>query len=80
MPVRPSPLTWLPLFERALDEEIGIAFIVGGVPRDDFRRRLYETRTAAGDPRLDELILFAPAAPHDNEIWICKKAVEMDAS
>lgn len=75
---RPSALTWLPLFHRTLDEEIGIAFIITGVPREQFRARLYECRRLARDPRLDELILFAPNAPHDNEIWICKKAVELE--
>ena len=76
---RPSPLTWLPLFERALDEEIGIGFTVSGLPREQFRNRLYECRKMAHDPRLDELILFCPNAPRDGEIWICKKAVEMEA-
>jgi hypothetical protein len=75
---RPSPLTWLPLWERALEVEIGIGFVVSGVDRDYFRNTLYETRKQSGDPRLSELVMFLPAAPLDNQIWICKKAVEME--
>jgi hypothetical protein len=75
---RPSPLTWLPLWERALEVEIGIGFVVEGVERDYFRNTLYEARKQSGDPRLSELVMFLPAAPLDNQIWICKKAVEME--
>jgi hypothetical protein len=72
---RPSPLTYLPLWERALEEEIGIAFTVSGQPREQFRNRLYEAKKMANDPRLDELMTFLP---NNDEIWICKKAVEME--
>jgi hypothetical protein len=75
---KPSPLTWTPLFDRALNEEIGIAFTIHGTNRDDFRRELYRTRIESGDPRYQDLILFAPAAPHENEVWICKKQVSLD--
>ena len=78
---RPSALTWTYLFERALDEEIGIAFAIGGgITRETFRHDLYQCRKASGDPRYNELVLFTPNAPHDNEIWICKREVEMDAN
>jgi hypothetical protein len=76
---KPSPLTWLPLWTRALDVEIGIAFSISGVRREYFRNTLYEARKQAADPRLDDLIMFLPAAPCDNEIWICKREVELDA-
>lgn len=76
---RPSPLTYLPLWERALDVEIGIRFEVAGVDRRTFANQLYEARQLAKDARLDELIMFQPAAPFDNEIWVCKKQVELDA-
>lgn len=79
MAVRASALSWQFLFERAMTEEIGIAFRVDGIPRETFRQRLYECRTQTKDPRYDQLSLFSPAAPHDNEIWICKSAVELDA-
>lgn len=78
---RPSPLIWLPLWERALDPEveIGIAFKISGVDRDYFRNTLYECRKAAADPRLDEIIMFCPGGDHTDEIWMCKKAVELEA-
>lgn len=75
---RPSPHAWVALWERALAEEIGIAFTVSGVTREYFRNMLYEARKASGDPRLDSLITFTPNAPCDGEIWICKKAVELE--
>ncbi len=76
---RPSPLTWLPLWEHALDPaiEIGIAFRVSGVERTYFRNTLYEARKASKDPRFDSLIMFLPAGDHSDEIWICKKEVEL---
>lgn len=76
---RPSVLTYLPLWQRALEDEIGIRFVVAGVERSYFRNTLYETRQASGDPQLEDLIMFLPAAPFDNEIWICRKAVELEA-
>lgn len=74
---KPNPLTWLPLLDRALEEEIGIAFPVSGIPRDHFRDQLYQARKAAADPKYDALILFAPGGEHTDEIWICKKEVEL---
>ena len=76
---KPSPLTWLPLWTRALEVEIGIAFVISGVRREYFRNTLYEARKASADRRYEDLIMFLPAAPHDNEIWICKKQVEIEA-
>lgn len=75
---RPSPLTYLPLWQRALDQEIGIRFCIANVDREYFRITLYECRRQANDPALEGLVMFAPAAPYDNEIWICKKSVELD--
>lgn len=77
---RPHPSTWLPCWERALAVEIGIAFKVSGVTREYFRNMLYEAKKGANDPRLDALIMFLPAAPCDDEIWICQRQVELDAS
>jgi hypothetical protein len=76
---KPSPLTYLPLWRRALEVEIGIRFVISGVERGYFRNTLYEARKASQDPTLTELIMFLPAAPYDNEIWICKKQVEIDS-
>jgi len=75
---RPSPLTYLPLLTRALGAEIGIRFKVGGVRREYFRNTLYECRKAAENPKLDQLIVFLPGAPHDDEIWVCNKEVSID--
>lgn len=75
---RPSPLTYLPLWQRALDQEIGIRFNIAGVERRYFANTLYEARKASGDPSLDDLILFQPAKPFDDEIWICRKTVEIE--
>lgn len=74
---RPNPLTYLPLWQRALDHEIGIRFCVSGVERRYFANTLYEARKAAQDPALMDLIMFQPASPYDNELWICKKTVEL---
>jgi hypothetical protein len=75
---RPNALTYLPLWQRALDCEIGIRFRVSGVERPHMRNILYEARKAAKDPVLEGLIMFLPAAPHDDEIWICRKQVELE--
>lgn len=74
----PSAAACLPLFAQALDNEIGVAFAITGIPRDTYKNMMYEVRAQSGDPRLQELIIFAPAAPHDNELWIAKKEVELD--
>jgi hypothetical protein len=73
---RPSPLTYVPIWERAFAEEIGFGFKVTNMPREQFRNILYECRKMSGDPRLDELIVFCP---NNDEIWICKKQVELEA-
>lgn len=75
---RPSPLTWLPLFHRALAAEIGIAFRISGVAREYFRNTLYECAKAAADPRLSTLIIFLPGGDHTDEIWICNKEVNLE--
>lgn len=80
MSVRPNPLTWLPLWERALepDIEIGIAFKVSGITREHFRDTLYRARKESGNDELNKLIMFMPGGDHTDEIWICKKEVELD--
>lgn len=77
---RRSPLTYLPLWERALDPavEIGIRVPISGVRREYFRNTLYECRKLARNPALDAIIMFLPAAPHDGEIWLCKKEVSLE--
>jgi len=75
---RPSPLTWLPLFDRALQTEIGIAFKVSGIDRTHFRNTLYEARKQSADPRYDTLIMFLPAGNCADEVWICNKEVRLE--
>lgn len=75
---RPSPLIWLPLFDRALTAEIGIAFKITGVERSYFRNILYDCRKAAEDSRLDDIVMFLPGGDHTDEIWLCRKQVELD--
>lgn len=74
---QPSPITWLPLLDRALEVEIGIGFTVSGIDRQVFRNTLYETRKQAADPKYDALILFLPGGDRTDEVWICKKEVEL---
>lgn len=75
---RPSPLTYLPLWHRALDHEIGIRFEISGVDRHYFMNILYACRKQSKDLTITDLMIFQPAAPFDNELWICKKSVEID--
>lgn len=75
---RPSPLTYLPLLTRALSSEIGIRFSLSGVTREYFRNTLYECIKQSENPKFKDLVMFLPAAPHDGEIWICRKEVELD--
>lgn len=68
-----TPSTALALLNRALTVEIGIGIKVKG-DRHQFRNLLYKTRKDSGDPRFAALILFAP---NNDEVWICKKEVEL---
>lgn len=76
---RPAALAWLPLWHRALTEEIGFAFTPSGCTREYFRNLLYAAREQSGDPRLNALIMFLPAGSASHEIWICKKEVELES-
>lgn len=73
------PAWFLTLWQRALDTEIGLRFEVFGWSREQFRNFMYEARNDSRDPRLQNLMIFAPAAPHDKEIWIAQKTVELDS-
>ena len=76
---KPSPLTWLPLLDRALETEIGIGFKVGGIERTYFRNTLYEARKACATPeRYANLVMFLPGGDYTDEIWICNREVELD--
>lgn len=79
MLIKAPALTWTYLFERALVEEIGIAFVISGIRRDYFVTELGKCRKQSGDPRYNDLVIFQPVAPCEDQIWICKKMVELDA-
>ena len=77
---RPHPLTYLPLLDRALDPdvEIGIGFRVAGIERTQFRNMLYDAAKQSDDPlRYKQLIMFLPGGDHTDEVWVCKKEVEL---
>lgn len=62
----------LSLWYRALQAEIGI-----GIRTDDRRylqSELYKARAASGDPELEKLVMMMP---NNNEVWLCKRAVEL---
>jgi hypothetical protein len=65
--------TYLPLWHRALGEEIGIW--VECTDRNLLVQELYEARRNAADPSLEALMIFQPK---DKVIFIAKKAVELD--
>ena len=62
----------LEYFHRALKEEIGVALRTDN--KRGLKAKLYAVREAAGDPALDEIIIFDPDG---DEIWLCKKSTEM---
>lgn len=68
---RPSEL--LPLWYKALDEELGIA-----IKTDDRRHIvtvLYEARQREANPALEALMI---AQPPGDEVWLVKKEVELE--
>lgn len=79
MPPKPAD-RYLPLLDRALEEEIGIAIPVSGCTREYFRNALYTARKTYkesnfnGD-RYDILMIFLP---NNDEVWICKRTVSLD--
>lgn len=77
---RPNPAVFLPLLDRALapDIEIGIAIRTSGIDRVQFRNNfLYVARSQSKDPKYNDLIMFLPGGDHTDEIWICKREVEL---
>jgi len=65
--------TYLPLWLRALREEIGLW--IECTDRTLLVNALYAARKNAGDPRLEALMIFQP---REDLIFIAKKAVELD--
>ena len=64
----------LPLFERALSEELGI--VVYSPQPKDLREKLYATRSAIDRPEFRDLIIFLLAS--NDKIFIAKKSVELE--
>ena len=67
--------TYLPLWLRALDEEIGIYIETTKAHRILLVNALYEARKLSLNPALETLILFQP---REDLIYLCKKATELD--
>lgn len=65
--------TYLPLWLRALDEEIGI--VIHCSHRILLVNALYEARKQSLNPALQELMLFQPK---EDIIFIAKKSVEIN--
>lgn len=63
----------LGLWNRALTCEIGIR--IQTTDKAHLTALLYNVRKASGDPRLQSLIILRP---NNDEVWICKKEVEID--
>jgi len=78
---KPHPSIYLPLFDAAIGEEIGIAIPVSGCTREYFRNELYAARkhyketTFDDNDRYDVIMIFLP---NNDEVWLCKRTVELD--
>jgi hypothetical protein len=65
---------YIPLWERALEAEIGIA-IRTNQPQL-LRQELYAARKSASRPEFDEVIMFLPK--DKDEVFLCRKTVEIE--
>jgi hypothetical protein len=65
---------YIPLWERALEAEIGIA-IRTNQPQL-LRQELYAARKVADRPEFDEVIMFLPK--DKDEVFLCRKTVEIE--
>lgn len=69
-----SPLILQALYDRALEEEIGIAFRVEN--RRLFINKLYAFRKESREPQYDNIIIYSP---NTGEIFMVKKTVELES-
>lgn len=69
-----NPSIYIPLWERALESEIGIA-VVCNKPQL-LKVELYRARELAQRPEFDDIIMFLPAS--GEEVFLCRKTVEID--
>lgn len=66
----------LALWYRALEEEIGISVKVNKEAKTIILNEAYEVRKINRDPELEKIIIVLPSKFPD-ELWFCKKAVEL---
>ena len=69
-----NPSIYIPLWERALEAEIGIA-IATNQPQL-LRQELYRAREVANRPEFAEVIMFLPK--DKDEVFLCRKSVEIE--
>lgn len=76
MPTKLPASTYLPLWLRALDEEIGIVIQCAAKTRILLVNALYEARKQSLNPALQDLMIFQPK---EDLIFIAKKSVEIES-
>ena len=69
-----NPNIYVPLWERALEAEIGIAIATNNTQL--LRQELYRARESANRPEFDDVIMFLPVGR--DEVFLCRKSVEID--
>lgn len=67
-----NPNIYIPLWERALEAEIGIAIATNNPQL--LRQELYRARE--GRPEFQDVIMFVPA--NGEEVFLCRKTVEIE--
>lgn len=75
MPTSKQTATIRPILYAALESEIGLAFTVSGMSRDDFVTIMGAVKRECNDPTLGELSIFRPP---NGEIWVCKRTVALE--
>ena len=70
---RTPAAAYLPLWERALTEEIGVC--IECTDRAKLVAGLYDARAESNDPRLEALMIFQPK---EGLVYIAKKSVELE--
>lgn len=69
-----NPNIYIPLWERALESELGIAIRTNHPQL--LRQELYRARESANRPEFAEVIIFLPVGK--DEVFLCRKSVELD--
>lgn len=71
-----TPDIALALWRRALESEIGVAIQITPETKTLIRDFLYKVKADSHQLALDAVIMVMPG-PHPEEIWLCRKAVEL---